>query len=264
MAFIQERLKIYTPYLFKLIEGQDIAWKDINKNFTIDFEENKRKFFENGGYLKVEMTFYQLISSALNNRAEAIHLFIYINVVFKGLAEHLSEPQRRMVGTIVRNLLKNFTLDYMNSLGELFVLNKLIITGSYRLDNVEYKMSNGKRVDFNLYSYELKRNQFVEIVNIRLDASKLESDTSIKNYLLKKFWDKISNQTRKFTSDFDFLVVPVLWGAAKDLEKVSKFYKNANSIQIHGVAEPFAYCCWADELGENTRYEFDRISELFD
>jgi len=262
---LENRLKIYVPDLFKLIEGQNISWLSINRKFGKFLQQRKIRFHKGGGYLKDQVNFYDVVVQTINGKQEFERFFIYMNVVFRRLNENLSSSQKIMVSKIVRNLLREFSLDYIHSLGELYVLDSLVRHKMYRLVEVEFKLNNGKCIDFKLISSESNKDVLVEIMNIRLDEKKLNSHKEISEYLMGKFSSKIDYKTMSIPSNFNFFIVPVIWGSKEDLLKVNDFYKNGSGITINRMMEPFSYCCWVDETGKTEPfYKFSRISTLFD
>lgn len=198
----------------------------------------------------------------IRNDSSSEKFFIYINIILKRLDEALNREQKMMIGKIIRNFLKNFSLDYIHFIGELFFLNRMICSGEYKLLSVEHNMKNGKQIDFKFYSISTQKEILVEIMNIRLDRLNLNNQNNFQEQLIKKVGEKIFDKTKGVLTDYSFYLQLILWGDGNELRKVSGFFKNGLKIPINAVMEPLAYCCITE--GENEpEYRFSEISNLF-
>lgn len=260
---IEEGLKKYIPDLLLLLDGQSVSWAKINKGYSTNHSKRRKKSLLNP-LEKFEVNFYDLIALTLvRNDENAEKLFIYITVVLRRLNAVLNQQQKLMVGKTVRNFLKNFSLDYIHFIGELFFLDRMIASNEYELIMIEDKMKNGKDIDFRLYFKRNKQEILVEIMNVRLNTSNLESFSIFHEHLNRKVTDKIFDKTKGQISDYNFHLQPILWGSGDELKKVVSFYKNGFEILINGVMEPLAYCCLSYE-GSEPKYRFNKITTLFD
>jgi hypothetical protein len=260
---IEDNLKKYVPDLFKLMDGQDISWSSINKGY-LEIRKKREKRYQENPTEKFEVNFYDLIGNVLvRNDSSSEKFFIYINVILKRLDVTLNEKEKMMISKTVRNFLKNFSLDYIHFIGELFFLDRMIRSKEYKLLEVEHKMGNGKRIDFKLYSIRNQEEISVEIMNIRLDRLNLNSQNDFQKQLIKKVGEKIFDKTKGVITDHSFHLQMIFWGDGNELRKVSNFFKNGLAIPISGVMEPLSYCCFT--VGENEpEYRFSEISNLFD
>ncbi|OFX21067.1 MAG: hypothetical protein A2033_10620 [Bacteroidetes bacterium GWA2_31_9] len=260
---IEDNLKKYVPDLFKLMADQNVSWFSINKGYLKKHKERYKKYQENPTE-KFEVNFYDLIGNVLlRNDSSSEKFFIYINVILKRLNVTLNKQQKMMVSKTVRNFLKNFSLDYIHFIGELFFLDRMIWSKEYSLLEVEHKMKNGKRIDFKLFSIRYQKEVLIEIMNVRLDRLNLNSQSDFQEQLIKKVGEKIFDKTNGVITDHTFHLQPILWGDRDELRKVSDYYKNGVEIPINGVMEPLSYCCFT--VGENEpEYRFSGISTLFD
>jgi hypothetical protein len=260
----ENTLKKYIPVLFEFMGGQNISWSSINEGYLVNREKRRSEFHQNGGWLRDEVNFYKLIGKVEVDKDSSSEKFLgYINVVLERLNESLTKREKIMVGKIIRNFLKSFSLDYIHYIGELFFLDKLIRSQEYKLIEVEHTMINGKQIDFKLYSLTHQMDVLIEIMNVRLWDLKLDSRTVFKEQLTNKVERKIHEKNGRILSDNNFHVQSILWGSGGELRKISNFYKTG--LCIEGVTEPFSYGCFSNENDETKpRYVFEKISTLFD
>lgn len=259
---IKDKMEEFLPELFQLIEGQNVSWNSINKGFTKN-HHRRREIYKNNPREQFEVTFYDLIGNVLiYNDSSSSKFLTYITMVIRRLNTGLDNKQKQMAGKIIRNLLKNISLDYIHSVGELFFLDKVIDTKQYELLEVEFKMKNGKRIDFRFCSKINKDVVLVEILNIHLDKLNIKSQAEFLKQITNKVGDKIFDKTNGILEDYQFLLQLIFWGSGDELKKVSEYYKNGLVIPISGIFEPLSYVCITNE--ENIPvYKFSTISTLF-
>lgn len=228
---LESRLKMYVPALFKLMGQQPFSWSQLNKRYSTFLQQRKIDFRLNGNYLKIEVNFFDVILQVMTTQQlEYENYFVYINKVFKNLSEVLSNEEKIMVNSILRNLLGQFNRKYIHSLGELFVLNNIMKSGKYRLKKIEYEGTKlggnkqGKSIDFLFYSLDLKSEILLEVMNLELTEKNVSSDFEIERLLRSKIEGKIEDKKKSFPQK-NFNIVPVLWGTSDDLRIVYDFYK---------------------------------------
>lgn len=261
-SLFKETLSHNVPDLFNLLDGQNISWSSIESNILKQNTQRLKESKSSGKDFKIEMNFYDLILKVIDEDFESTRFFVYIIGVLRLFNEYLSTNEKILVSRIIRKLLKDLTLDYIHYIGELFVLDILLRNHPYTLTEIEYKLNNGKCIDFHFTTKE-NEQVFVEVMNIRLDPMKLNSHREIREYLRSKYLSKIEDKMTGVEWSFELIIVPVLWGSLEDLRKVYNFYRNGTGLRINGVTEPYSYCCKTHPNIEQPIFRFSEISILF-
>ena len=258
---VKENLELFIPSLFKLLNGQNISWKGINKKFVEKHFERKEKYDKNDKYLLVPVNFYDVVTGVMNENPGFTRLLGYFEYVFDELNRNLDGKEKLLVSKTLRNLLNDFTSDYIHYIGELSVLNVLTRSKLLTLDKMEFTLDNGKNMDFRLFCGETNQYLLVEIMNLHIDKENSKEVDVFEKFLQSKILNKIEDKTNG-SSINDFTLIPVLWGGHHDLHKIYDFYKKGFKNKNDKVFEPFSYLSWYDT--EGTLYKFQNISKIFD
>jgi hypothetical protein len=269
---LENRLKLYVPDMFTLMGKQGFNWSELNERYGEFLRDRKIKFRLNGNYLRDPVNFYDVtLRSVTSDDPVFQNYFVYINKVFRSLSTILTDDEKIMVNSIIRNLLRQFSRSYTHSLGELFVLNNVMKSEKYRLRKIEYenpeepkiKNKKGKTIDFLFYSLELKQDILLEVMNVDLKEKTVIDSTHLKLHLERKISDKIKDKKKSFPK-FNFNIIPVLWGTSEELRVVYDMYKQGVGPNFDNVMEPFTYGYFYKESGGHSFYKFSPISTFYD
>lgn len=259
-VYLKENLELFVPSMFKLLENQNISWRDINKKFTKKYLERIRDKEKNDGNLLVAVNFYDVVTQVMNDNNDFIRLLGYFEYTFDELNKNLDNKSKGLVCGILRKLLNDFTGDYLHYIGELSVLNTLTKNKILTLDSIEFPLGNGKFIDFRLFSPQTNQYLPIEVLNIHISESNSSDVSVFKRFIEGKINTKIHEKTGG--EDLGFTLVIVLWGTHNDLEKIYIYYKKGFKIENERVFEPFCYLSWYDDQG--TLYKFQNISKIYD
>ncbi|MCW3110733.1 MAG: hypothetical protein JWQ09_5239 [Segetibacter sp.] len=261
MNLVKVNLELYLPALVELIDFDDFPWDKIDQAFSAKWEQ--RTIESNGEKMLIEASIYDIIIEAKKNNRQAIGLLDFLNRLFEELANTLTPPEKILVRSNAKSMLKAFDSKYLNFVGEMGTLNNMIKSGAYRLNGIEYKLPNGKSVDFKLTQTVKNEVILVEIVNLHLDADRVEDDAAaIIKFLTHKLSTKMADKKQNLTNDIVIYLIPVLWGGWKEIKIYSDFFKN-NQFSIQNTLEPIAYLQYND--GKNYfQHHFKTVSHLFD
>jgi hypothetical protein len=261
MNLVKVNIELYLPALVKLIDFDDFPWNKIDKAFSAKWEQ--RTIESKGEKMLIEASVYDIIIEAKKNNRQAIGLLDFLNKLFEDLADILTPSEKMLVRSNAKSMLKAFDSKYLNFVGEMGVLNNLIKSGAYRLNGIEYKLPNGKSVDFKLTKTVKNEEILVEIVNLHLDADRVEDDPmAIKKFLAHKLSTKMADKKQNLTNDVVLYLIPVLWGGWKEIKIYSDFFKN-NQFNIPDTLEPIAYLQYNDGINY-FEHHFKTVSHLFE
>jgi hypothetical protein len=261
MNFVKTNLEIYLPALVDLIDFSDFPWDKIDRLFSEKLKQRTKE--SKGETIRVEACVYDIIVGAIEGNKMAIGLLDFLNKLFEDLTDTLTQPEKVLVRSNAKSMLKAFDAKYRNFVGEMAVLNNIIKSGDRRLSGIEYKLPNGKSIDFKIVQTAKNEQLLIEIVNIHLDADRVENNAiAIKKFLTNKLSAKMADKKLGLDDDIVIYLVPVLWGGWKEIKVYSDFYKN-NQISIENVKEPFALLQYNDRVNYYVHH-FKAVSHLFD
>jgi len=264
MFDIKNRLQEYMPALIELLNDEKISWREINIHFNKEFEIRKQKYLDNGNYLLTSASFYDIITEKINGNKSAERLFIFINRIIEEL---IIEVPATLIGKLKKtifNLLTNFDYNYLNFVAELAVLNNLLKSKIYLLEDIEFPMGNGNFIDFKLYNKTSSKSTYIEVVSIHPPHSIFSDYDKLNHFISKKINDKVNNKKKDTSVIFDFMLTPVIWASHEDLHKLYSFYKSGNKLSIKSSIEPSAYICFYNEESNYLLQRFGRVSTIFD
>jgi len=259
MNILKENIKLYLPAIINIVGNTNFDWERIDKLFSEEL--TKRTAKANGGTLIIEATIYDIIIEVKKGNLQAMRLLSFFRQLLEELSINLTTEEQKLIKKNIRDFLTRFNLKYLDYVGELAVINNLVKSKIYRLENVELKLASKKRIDFEIKRIEDGKLFLVEVVSIHLDSNKVErDDLKIKKFLNNRFANKIESKK----SNTDFFLVPVLWGSWHDIKVYSEYFKK-NKMHLINVLEPVSYVTFADPKDKN--FFFHRsgnVSNIFD
>lgn len=259
MNRVKENIRFYLPAITDIVGDTDFDWERIDKLFSD--EVTKRTVKANGGTLMIEATIYDIIIEVRKQNLEAMRFLSFFQRLLEDLSMNLTDEEKKIIRKNIRDFLTRFDLRYLDYVGELAVINNLIKSKIYRLENVEMKLANEKSIDFKIRKSEDGKIYLVEVLNIHLDSNKVEADEEkIKKFLTYRLEKKIASKK----SDINFFLVPVLWGGWRDIKVYSDYFKK-NKMHLQNVSEPVSYVTFNDPKNKSFYFHrFGNVSNLFE
>jgi len=261
---VKNRLKIYIPALFELIEEDSIDWGTIIKNFNKKYNELNKKFEETREPFQTKASFYGIITQAIQGDISALRLFDFINKLFKELTDNLKIDERKLIKKNVFDVLVSQDEKYLNYIGELACLNNVMKTGDYRLLKVEQRLEEDSKesshIDFTLLNNKTNSEYLVEIVNVHLSDHNTSDNFKIERLLDQKIRSKVLITAKKSVKSF--ILVPIFWGSHVFIKKVLDFYETT-SFNLENVLIPSCYIPFSDPEG-NMIHRFGTIDTIFE
>jgi hypothetical protein len=260
MNLVKANLEAYLPALAELADGRDFPWTKIDKLFQKKLDE--RTTASQGQSMEVEASLYDLIISLKKQETRAVGLLHFIERLAEELLNRLSLVEKQLISGNMKQLLLSFDSKYLNFLGELAVLNKLLKFSAYRLTAVERPLSNQKSIDFMLQNEETGRHVLVEVMSIHLNESRVVTDAeAIRKFLTHKLTKKVASKLTDLVDAPEFQLIPVIWGSCQAVQVYSDFFK-AHALALPNVLEPVSLLNYHDGAG-NYDCRFGSLSTLF-
>lgn len=258
MNRVKENLRIYLPAILDIVDD-NFDWGRIDKLFSDEI--TKRIAKANSGKYEIQATIYDIIIEVKKNNLQATRFLSFFQRLLEELSTNLTGDEHKLIKKNIRDFLTRFDTKYLDYVGELAVINNLVKSKLYRLENVESKLTSDKRIDFKVKNNDDGKSYLVEVLNIHLDSNKIEnSDEKILKFLNYRLENKITSKK----SDTNFFLVPVLWGGWQDILVYSEYFKK-NKMHIINVLEPVACVTFIDPDNENFYlHRFGNVSNLFE
>lgn len=252
-------LTLYVPALIQLCGENGLNWDAYDKLYS-NLREQRYNDGKEGQL--VEANIYDIIISAKKADGEGTWLLDYFNQVLIKLNSSLDAKGKAKIKKTLHNVLSAPDHKYLNFVGELSVLHKLLSSKMFTLKDVEVPLGNGKSVDFELLNQHNKAT-LVEVHNIHLIDEKVENNPdALFNFLSKRRLDKINEKKSGITESVEVNFIQVLWGSARSLYLYSELFRTYKE-QLSFI-EPVAYITLSDP-NQPMKFEhlFGRVSSLF-
>lgn len=237
----------------------DFPWDTINLNFEKIW--NEKASAANGEDFQVEATFFFMLLAAIKGHPLANGYVDFLNATCNDLAKQLTTEQKKMLGKILKKLIKTPTLQFLNFVGELAALKHFLLSNDYDLRKVESPIGNGNSIDFRIHDRKDERMLLFEVININLNDDKVESNPdAIEKFMSGRLLNKFEAKEKELAGQIDFQLVPVLWGDVRSIN-IYKHHFIAKQIDIPKTHEPLAYILHSDDSGRYI-HQFDSVSKL--
>jgi hypothetical protein len=178
-----------------------------------------------------------------------VGLLHFIERLAEELLNRLSLVEKQLISGNMKQLLLSFDSKYLNFLGELAVLNKLLKFRAYRLTAVERPLGNRKSIDFMLRNEETGRHVLVEVMSIHLNEARVVADAeAIRKFLTHKLTEKVTSKLINLIEPLEFQLIPVIWGSWQAVQAYSDFFK-AHTLALPNVLEPVSLLTYHDGAG---------------
>ena len=130
---LKKRFEEYLPSLLELISG-DFGWHSLDNSFKANYEKHK-KLYNDGEQQMLKRNIYNTISGAINGNNPDLAFHFYLDNLFKSLSLNLDLNGKIWIKKNLKDLL--LWEGFLETLGELSVLNNLMDTKVYRLIETE-------------------------------------------------------------------------------------------------------------------------------
>jgi hypothetical protein len=261
MNRVRENIRLYLPAIINIVGEEDFDWEQIDELFSAELVKRGAEFNVDGEPLLIQATIYDIIIEVKKGNLQAMRLLSFFQRLLEELSINLTIGERKLIRKNIRDFLLRFNLKYLDYVGELAVINNLVKSKLYRLENVEEKLPSKKSIDFKIKRVEDGKVHLVEVVNIHLVSGKIECDER----KIRKFLDyRLSKKIASKNSAADFFLVPVLWGCWQDIKVYSEYFKK-NEMHLLNVLEPVAYATFSDPNDKTYCFHrFGNVSSLFE
>ena len=172
---------------------------------------------------------------------------------------------KEVVLTVDINLYDNNNPSFLNFFGEIIAINHILSSpdNRYVIEDIEYKLKNGKSIDFSIYDNVYKDFLLIEIMNIHFQKEKLLSYTpnEFLKFLKQRISDKYFDKTNLITNNIVIKILPIIWNNLEDMTSFKSVFKNIDN----GVYNfPVMFLLIQKDFEGINRYQFTSINSYFD
>jgi hypothetical protein len=261
---IEKRLRDYFPVLFDLLGNNSIDWRAVTKAFTKKYEEYQKLQEKRDIPLRIQASFYNIVTQAIKNESSAIRLLDYIQLLFEELTDILDEKEKKLIKNNILGMLTNLDLKYLNFLGELSVLLTLKKTLPIDLVGTEIPLdpnkSSGVKIDFLIRNNQTGKEDYIEVVNIHIKKKHTENDDSIKYFFHQKIEQKLLK--KELNKAENVHLIPVLWGQWDEIKPVVDYYSK-HKPEFPNTTIPTCFMTFTDQ-NDFVVHKFGAIDTIFE
>ena len=261
-------LEIYLPSIFRLFRPYHADLEQLKTAYSAREKLVIEATRDHKGH-NAEGIIFDLWWKAREENRDDIALLDFIDKTVESLVARIPSTLHSPIRRICKQMLfkyDDFHSEYTRHLAELAVIELFVRSGEYQLEQVEYKLPNGKSVDFlvsHKTSEEMKKKYLFEIYMIDFFniEEKIESAEDLRLFIDKRLGDKWADKTKEvdLNSIPPLALVPVLRGELNHLIPFEEGIAWLRSTNI--VADPYILTSRQEKSGP--RYYFLQAKEWF-
>jgi hypothetical protein len=229
-----------------------------------------RKHIREKGVFEAKTCLFDRVFDAQKEDPYAIGLLKFVDEKIYNICSKLDKQLWEKFEDILVQLFINFddkTSEYLARIGELAVLDKILMSKELILKDIEYKLSNGKCIDFAVqYTEQEESNDdeivLLEVFNMHIQMEKVEEVNNLKLYFENRLLEKINIKLNGLDEGIlnKFLLVPVFWGALDDFMIYADIFEWFNQYKPP-ISSPYGIFYCHLKSGERM-YAFDTIENV--
>jgi hypothetical protein len=234
-------IELICPNLYLFIPKESTNWITINKKYTerVAFLELKIKYL-----VQLEISFHELLFLFFVKKdTQAKDLLILLNKSLLIIDQKLKDLNLRnqFRKGAIRNLLEEPDSNYLNFFGEVLCLALILNTPTYELNHIEFKLPNGKKLDFGIKNKILDSDKgiLVEILNIHIGENEEYTELKIKGKIEDKLKAKFSSMEENEIEKWVYGLMPVIWCNINNLKKIQDLIVR-NALESERVIDFFS------------------------
>lgn len=218
---IEDYKKFVKPYLDNALNF--IGTKcSLNRKIQHAFTERVLAIYKqinNNGAFKGETCIFDVIFDAIDNKTDAVCYLEFINRCLGKIREKLPRELYSSFLKTIEGLFTDFDdkkSRYRSRVGEIAVLSQLLNRDELILKDIEYKLPNGRTIDY-VVEYQSEKFYF-EVFNVlNFDSTRINSSKDLVRFLETRYQKKVNDKLNRLDLNQykNFSLIFVIWG---DLE----------------------------------------------
>jgi hypothetical protein len=229
-------LQHYLPSIYDALSSSNTLLSDISNKYYERYKKVESDIKRNGEFVS-EKTMFDFWWNANEGDQASLAFLEFINNTSTEILQKAKGDPRKQIINLCYKMIINFNdtqSQFQSYVAELAVISMLLRDKGLTLVQVEKKLPNGKRFDFEV---EKDGNKIlVEVFSINFDFDRIESAESFQKLLEHRLTKKLNTKLNGLTGTYPtFLLVSVLWGNILELERFADafiYFKEFNQM-IH-------------------------------
>lgn len=270
-TIISELIKENLPLISKSIiltekELDKLTLKDFKRYNEFSSNIDIHKSFKEKFHCILDLIFLSEIHEVANFLSYIDEqCYKFIQYVPDKLKQRAKTKIKEVVLTVDINLYDNNNPSFLNFFGEIIAINHILSSpdNRYVIEDIEYKLKNGKSIDFSIYDNVFKDFLLIEIMNIHFQKEKLLSYTpdEFLKFLKQRISDKYFDKTNLITNNIVIKILPIIWNNIEDITSFKSVIKNIDN----GVYNfPVMFLLIQKDFEGINLYQFTSINSYFD
>jgi hypothetical protein len=276
---IQSLFKKYLPHFFNVFPQNDPKWRVIQTKYRERCNQ-RNTAIQKKGIFEAESTLFDCLWDASHEDKKTQALLKFIDEIIGELRDLLTSEHFDGLRRICLEMVINFDVNLDDArfpesrthtkISELALLYKLLkderlIEGKdIKFLGIEYKLRNGKTVDFAFTANQ--GVEFVEVMSINIDVSKIESEEDLSDFLEWRYERKFNEKLGKIPIPElggRLLLAPVIWGKINNLEPYIDYFKSFQETYKSIIPAVFMMCdLFSRDYGY--KYTFAKVDEFLE
>ena len=249
----------YIPELYNLlIKRRYNKWNEINNKV------NQQILLK----ADVRTNLFLLLNEIESNNNQNIKSFpVLLNTIIKRVLNTLPHKEKRIWDALNGKFDNLNDWNYLNPIGELSALDKVLQNSDFDLIEIEASFPNGKTKDFLFQNRKNKSKLYVEVLNIHLPDSEFCND-KIKETIIGKLNKKITEEIAGI-DDLNLLnnlcFSPIIWFLETDILR-DEYVFFSDFKKTYGSKFGIKHCSMGicTYIKVNGNYEFAEASSIFE
>jgi len=221
------------------------------------------------GVFKAQTCLFDRIFDAQEGDRYAIDLLTFIDQSIYGILKNLDGQFWSEFENILVQLFINFdetTSQYLERIGEIAVLDKILMSGKIVLKDIEYRLNNGKCIDFAVQyvndQKDINEITLLEVFNMHIEMGKVSTAEELRRYFENRLLEKINSKLNGLDKSVikNFSLVPVLWGNLDDFMTYGNVFDWFNEYKPCICSPQGIFYCHLKN--DETVYIFDTIENI--
>jgi len=227
-------LQHYLPSIYDALSSSNKLLSDISSKYYERYKKVESDIKEKGEFIS-EKTMFDFWWNANEGDQASLAFLKFINNTATEILQKVKGDPRKQIINLCHKMIINFNdnqSQFQSFVAELAVISKLLKDDGLTLIQVEKKLPNGKRFDFEVEKDGNKT--LVEVFNINFDFDRMESTEKFQKLLEHRLTKKLNSKLNGLTGTYPpFLLAPVLWGNILELERFAgafSYFKEFNQM----------------------------------
>lgn len=228
----------HCPSLASLCASSEKRWARMDLRANDRYTHFSNRLLQTGEFRYETHILDLILLAEKENDSFCISFLRYLDGVFGNIENNIPNNIKNQLNAPLFDLLENFDNNqsrYLDRLGEFLNLERFLLSADLVLERIEVPTIAGTSLDFQLCNRLSKEIIKVEVMNVHLDAKKLQSEYNLKHFFGARLAKKYEAKKLPQPPDSEIAIVLVLWGDFLSLVDYEPFFSDQNSFDGYPI-----------------------------